>query len=215
MSEPQPETSSESTKTNVFVQGFGMNGTEQDIRDIFKDIGEIVEVTIKRRDFRQPPYAFVKFATPKDAEAALTKNNTKYEQNVLRVELSNREKPYSKEESLPPRDRNRYQDRHRYDNRDRRYDDRDRDRGRDRDRDRDRPPPRSDYRYDPPRYNDYDRYDDRRRYNDHSRYSDYDRSRYPDSDRYDRQRYDDHSDYGDRRYDSSLPSSGTRYYDYR
>ncbi|EAY12416.1 hypothetical protein TVAG_445280 [Trichomonas vaginalis G3] len=180
------KTSGESKlKLNVYVTGFGMDGTEDDIKQIFSGFGQIesIKVVHSLKNPQIPPYAFIKFTNEKDAEASLAKNNCKYGTNVLKVELAKRDRGYTKEEArlmpfkgMPQRNRN--DDR---DMRDRRPDDRDRFARYDR------------YNEDP-RY-DYDRYNDRLRYDMPPRYPAYDRYNEP---RYD---YDDRAMMARPRYD--------------
>lgn len=186
--------------TNVFVQGFGMNGTEKDLRKIFEDCGEICKITIKRKpDSNLAPYAFVEFVSEECADKALKKNDTKYETNMLKVELAHRSKPYAASETARMKSNSKKSiERNRNDDYDKRYDD----------RDRDIPPPRSDPPYDSPRNPPYDRYDDRPRYDPY-----YDRPRYPEYDPYyDRSRYPEYDPYYYRRYDPYPPPRYDPYY---
>ena len=74
-----------------FVSGLDYTVTEQELRDFFKDVAEIVECDIKRReDGKCKGFAFISFSTPELAQkAAEAKNESRFKNHFIDVELNN------------------------------------------------------------------------------------------------------------------------------
>ena len=159
----------------LYVGNLPFSITEECLREVFGEYGEITEIRIPLNRNRGTPKgcAFINYTNAEDAEKAEAMNGKELDGRQLEVNIAKYEKGDRR-----PRDRDR----------DRDYRDRDRDRDRDRGRGRYRDDYRDDrgYRGYDDRYRD-DRYRDRDRYRDDRRRDDYERyDRYPRRDsRYD------------------------------
>ena len=149
----------------LYVGNVPFSITEERLREVFGEYGEITEIRIPLDRHRNTPkgIAFINYTNAEDAEKAEAMNGKELDGRPLEVNIAkwgkgdrrprDRDRDYRDRDRDRDRGRGRYRDDYRDDRGYRGYDDRYRDRDyRDRDRDRDR------YR-DDRRRDDYDRYD--------------------------------------------------------
>lgn len=115
----------------VFVNGLSYESNEEDVRDFFKDCGDIERINLPRyqNSSKNVGYCHVRFSKDRYAKRALKLSGNYLDKRYLRIEMAQDIKSRQ-------RDRDDRYGRDRYEQRDR-YDRRDNDRGGYRERDRD------------------------------------------------------------------------------
>ena len=59
----------------IYVGGLSFQTTEETLKELFREFGDIDEITLPRRDDnRIKGFAYIRFATPEQAQAALKKD---------------------------------------------------------------------------------------------------------------------------------------------